>query len=119
MSKVCPKCERIVGDGVDICPLCGTRISQGTENDNVQRNDGEDTGLNENLFLCPDCGKPVSKLAFSCPNCGRPLRDNPVPKQEIKIENKKENSGCGAIIGIVIGTLLLLWGLSDILKLFK
>ena len=29
--------------------------------------------LNPNLYPCPDCGRPVSRLAPSCPQCGRPL----------------------------------------------
>ena len=29
--------------------------------------------LGANLCPCPDCGRPVSRLAQSCPQCGRPL----------------------------------------------
>ena len=112
----CSKCGKIITTIGEYCPNCGAKLfddmSLKAETTDVEeKNDG--------LAICPDCGKPVSKLAFSCPNCGRPLRDSPSPKQEIKIENKKENNGCGTIIGVVIGTLLLLWGLSDMLKLFR
>ena len=73
---------------------------------------------NERLMTCPDCGKPVSKLAFSCPNCGRPLRDGAEPKQEIKIENKKEGSTAGAVICAIIGILLMILGFSNMMKFF-
>ncbi len=112
----CKKCGKIITTIGEYCPNCGEKLFDNLE---LERKTVATEESNDGLMTCPDCGKQVSKLAFSCPNCGRPLRDSPAPKQEIKIENKKENSGCGTVIGVVVGILLILWGLSDMLKIFK
>lgn len=113
----CKKCGKVITTFGEYCPNCGAKLFGDDMDLEKKTTDGEVN--NDGLATCPDCGKPVSKLAFSCPNCGRPLRDSPAPKQEIKIENKKEGSAGGAIFGFIIGTILLIWAFSDILKLFK
>jgi hypothetical protein len=49
----------------------------------------------QNLIVCPDCDKQVSRNAESCPNCGRPI-------------NRRQTAG-GLLSAVIIG-LILCWG---------
>jgi len=65
------------------------------------------------LFLCPDCGTPVSRKAASCPKCGRVFR-SAQQTGLFGLARAQQRGGCTWIIiialGIVLGILLISFG---------
>lgn len=64
------------------------------------------------LKECPDCGKPVSKLAPACPNCGYPVAEEAEKEAAEKAKRKglqgfvdfiREQGVVGLAIGFIVG----------------
>lgn len=53
------------------------------------------------LVKCKECGKEISDQATSCPNCGCPIAKNKNDNTIIKI------------LFLIIGIILLCWGISN------
>lgn len=66
-NKVCPRCGRLAGARLRICPDCNEKLSSETLFDRYKRRHIScaacDTVLASDSRYCPHCGKPVMKKA--------------------------------------------------------
>ena len=58
------------------------------------------------LIRCSECNKEVSDLASACPGCGAPVVKPANPPPQPKSIGQK-NVGCGTLILVAIGLLIL------------
>ena len=72
------------------------------------------------MVYCPKCGTKNEDTAEFCIKCGASLQTGTVASR--RLERKKAEQECfglphgGAIAGIVIGAIILLWGVSMLLQ---
>lgn len=72
------------------------------------------------MVYCPKCGTKNEDAADFCVKCGASLQTGTVASR--RYERRKAEQECfglphgGAIAGIVIGTIILLWGISMLLR---
>lgn len=76
------------------------------------------------MVACPSCGTENKEDARFCVNCGADLRAGGVPaERRVERREKRPRDECfglphgGAIFGIFIGAIIILWGLTDLLGL--
>jgi uncharacterized membrane protein YvbJ len=84
------------------------------------------TKLNQTLLeakkmvYCPKCGTKNEDTADFCVKCGASLQTGTVASR--RYERRKAEQECfglphgGAIVGIIIGAIILLWGISMVLQ---
>ena len=71
------------------------------------------------MVYCTKCGTKNEDDAVVCVNCKEPLGSHPPVRRE---RRRKENE-CfglphgGAIAGLVIGLIIILWGVSSVLEI--
>lgn len=72
-----------------------------------------------NLVYCSECGYKNEDNAEVCSKCGAPLQVVRPERRNIKRDRRME-SECfglphgGAIVGLLIGIIIILWGLSQL-----
>jgi uncharacterized membrane protein YvbJ len=72
------------------------------------------------MVYCPKCGTKNDDTADFCVKCGASLQTGTVASR--RYERRRAEQECfglphgGAIVGIVIGAIILLWGISMILQ---
>lgn len=72
------------------------------------------------MVYCPKCGTKNEDPAEFCVNCGASLQTGTVTSR--RLERKRAEQECfglphgGAIVGIVIGFFILLWGVTLVLQ---
>jgi uncharacterized membrane protein YvbJ len=72
------------------------------------------------MVYCPKCGTKNEDTANFCVNCGASLQTGTVTTRWQ--ERKKAEQECfglphgGAIVGIAIGAIILIWGISMLLQ---
>ncbi len=72
------------------------------------------------MVYCPKCGTKNEDAAEFCVNCGASLQTGTVTSR--RLERKRAEQECfglphgGAIVGIVIGFFILLWGVTLVLQ---
>jgi len=72
------------------------------------------------LVYCPKCGTKNEDTADFCVKCGASLQTGTVASR--RYERRKAEQECfglphgGAIAGIVIGAIILIWGISMLLQ---
>jgi len=72
------------------------------------------------MVYCPKCGTQNDDAADFCTKCGASLRTGTVSSR--RLERRKAEQECfglphgGAIAGIVLGAIILLWGISMLLQ---
>jgi RNA polymerase subunit RPABC4/transcription elongation factor Spt4 len=66
-NKVCPRCGRLTGARLTVCPDCNEKLSSETLFDRYKRKHLScsdcDTVLTPGSRYCPSCGKPVIQKA--------------------------------------------------------
>ena len=66
-NKVCPRCGRLVGARLTVCPDCNERLSSETLFDRYKRRHLScshcDTVLTPGSQYCPNCGKQILRKA--------------------------------------------------------
>ena len=67
-----------------------------------------------NLGSCPDCGRPVSRLAEACPNCGRTLR-TPRPREGLFLRMLNQILAAGFSVLLVLILLPILGAIGGFL----
>lgn len=134
----CRKCGKQIPDDSDFCPKCGTQNCVEVDEDRVSlkkpeihSNSSLATRVTE--MVCRNCGKELSTAWEHCPYCTvpnpfyiRPSSERypsaPQPQVIIKEERvivkeeKKEEKGCGTILGEAIGGFLLISFLIGMLQ---
>ncbi|MBQ3284085.1 MAG: DUF2628 domain-containing protein [Ruminococcus sp.] len=90
IGKKCPVCQKYfhADDDIVVCPECGTPHHREcyeqtghcfNENMHAQGYDYQaenDDAADENVRICPSCGKNNDKDSFFCKNCGAALTEN-------------------------------------------
>ena len=71
-TKICIKCNQIVGFPAKICPQCGEKMPKETLFDRYKRKH----------ISCPDCDTVLAADSKFCPNCGKAVMKNAVSKPE-------------------------------------
>ena len=72
------------------------------------------------MVYCPKCGTKNEDTADFCVKCGASLQTGTVASR--RYERRKTEQECfglphgGAIAGIIIGAIILLWGISMLLQ---
>lgn len=72
------------------------------------------------MVYCPKCGTKNEDTAEFCIKCGASLRTGTVASR--RYERRKAEQECfglphgGAIAGIIIGVIVLLWGISMLMQ---
>jgi uncharacterized membrane protein YvbJ len=72
------------------------------------------------MVYCPKCGTKNEDTADFCVKCGASLQTGTVASR--RYERRKAEQECfglphgGAIVGIIIGAIILLWGISMVLQ---
>ena len=72
------------------------------------------------MVYCPKCGTQNEDAADFCVKCGASLQTGTVASR--RVERRKAEQECfglphgGAIAGIVIGAIILIWGISLLLE---
>jgi uncharacterized membrane protein YvbJ len=72
------------------------------------------------MIYCPKCGTKNDDTADFCVKCGASLQTGTVASR--RYERRRVQQECfglphgGAIVGIVIGAIILLWGISMLLQ---
>jgi len=75
------------------------------------------------MVYCPKCGTKNEDTAEFCIKCGAGLQTGTVASR--RLERRKAEQQCfglphgGAIVGIVIGVIILLWGVSMMLQQYN
>ena len=71
------------------------------------------------MVYCTKCGTKNEENAVICVNCKEPLMSN----QTVKRERRRKENECfglphgGAIEGLVIGLIIILWGATSVLDI--
>ena len=71
------------------------------------------------MVYCTKCGTKNKENSVNCINCREPL----MVKNSIRYERKRKENDCfglpngGAIVGMIFGLVIILWGLSSFLDL--
>ncbi|MCW4034013.1 MAG: zinc-ribbon domain-containing protein [Candidatus Bathyarchaeota archaeon] len=71
------------------------------------------------MVYCTKCGTKNEDDATYCVNCKQPLQVT----QSVRRERRQKESDCfglphgGSIVGIVIGILVILWGVTSVLHI--
>jgi uncharacterized membrane protein YvbJ len=72
------------------------------------------------MVYCPKCGTKNEDTADFCVNCGASLRTGTVASRQY--ERRRAEQECfglphgGAIVGVIFGTIILIWGISMLLQ---
>ena len=114
----CLKCGNDISDKALKCPKCGsvTELKVNSVLNDIASAEQEENKsnkiFNDNLILCPDCGKKVSKNADNCIYCGAPIKKNgnkytKVGNVFLGISLIFDISGLFSILSIVYGALAL------------
>ena len=75
------------------------------------------------MVYCPKCGTKNEDTAEFCIKCGASLQTGTAASR--RLERRKAEQQCfglphgGAIVGIVIGVIILLWGVSMMLQQYN
>lgn len=57
----------------ETCPECQTpdvKVEHGHETEIDEAGNAKDTGHQQQLWHCPECGECLSYVLFDCPECG-------------------------------------------------
>jgi len=79
----------------------------------------KDVGDNKMVY-CTKCGTKNEENAVTCVNCNAPLL---VSQTSVKHERRRKESECfglphgGSIAGLVIGLIIILWGVTSVLDI--
>ena len=71
------------------------------------------------MVYCIKCGTKNEKDAVTCVNCKEPLSSN----QTVRRERRRKENECfglpngGSIVGLVIGLIIILWGVTSVLDI--
>ncbi len=68
----CSECGAEVPADAVVCPKCGAKFDEPTENE-VVHPDGQ-VDVSEETVVCPKCSAAVPKNADFCPKCGYKFR---------------------------------------------
>ena len=72
------------------------------------------------MVYCTKCGAKNEETSETCSHCGAVLQNGSV-RSDVSHKIRQERNDCfglpngGAVFGLIIGTLIILWGLSQIL----
>jgi len=81
--------------------------------------EGSQNKMVNNMVYCTKCGTKNEEDAVICVNCKEPLMSTQTARRE---RRRKENE-CfglphgGAIAGLVIGLIIILWGVTSVLEI--
>ena len=89
--KGCPRCGRIMGDGIKFCTGCGAYLEQPVQN-------YQNMGYSMSTARCRRCGNPHDGRSRFCVKCGLELKPQPVEAAPpVPEKPQKKCPGCGRI----------------------
>lgn len=93
-EKVCKFCWKSINDDFKVCPYCGEKIEEKTDNENRDKKNCKFCGnlINDDFKVCPYCGNNVEEqsLEMNCKLCGKSINKyfKVCPYCGEKVENK-------------------------------